>query len=134
MCREELQFKFKRKTQTWTGIWTSDLQISILALSHLRYLGSIDRIAQVGERQARDLEVRGSNPGPSSNFSLEFKILFLWWIEFDWLRRDILQEAAYAALNSYYGFDPRWCGIFDQIMESLPNRIIRDMVSCAYLL
>ena len=26
------------------------------------------------ERQARDLEVRGSNPVPGSNFSLEFKI------------------------------------------------------------
>ena len=25
------------------------------------------------ERHARDLEVRGSNPGPGSNFSLEFK-------------------------------------------------------------
>ena len=27
----------------------------------------------VVERQARDLEVRGSNPGTDSNFSLEFK-------------------------------------------------------------
>ena len=26
------------------------------------------------ERQARDLEVRGSNPGPSLNISLEFKL------------------------------------------------------------
>ena len=26
------------------------------------------------ERQARDLEVRGSNPGPGSNFSLESKM------------------------------------------------------------
>ena len=25
------------------------------------------------ERQARDLKVRGTNPGPGSNFSLEFK-------------------------------------------------------------
>ena len=25
------------------------------------------------ERQARDMEVRGSNPGPGSSFSLEFK-------------------------------------------------------------
>ena len=32
-----------------------------------------DLIAQVVERQVRGLEVRGSNPGPSSNFSLEFK-------------------------------------------------------------
>ena len=29
------------------------------------------------ERQARDLKVRGSNPGPGSNFSLEFKIVIL---------------------------------------------------------
>ena len=34
-------------------------------------------MAQVVERQARDLEVRGSNPGPGSNFSLEFKLQFL---------------------------------------------------------
>ena len=27
------------------------------------------------ERQDRNLEVRGSNPGPGSNFSLEFKLL-----------------------------------------------------------
>ena len=27
----------------------------------------------MAERQAIDLEVRGSNPGPGSNFSLEFK-------------------------------------------------------------
>ena len=27
------------------------------------------------ERQARDPEVRGSNPVPGSNFSLEFKLL-----------------------------------------------------------
>ena len=32
------------------------------------------RIAQVVEHQARDLEVRGSNPGLGSNFSLEFKL------------------------------------------------------------
>ena len=36
-------------------------------------LSSSFLIAQVAERQARDLEVRGSNPGPGSNFSLEFK-------------------------------------------------------------
>ena len=29
------------------------------------------RIAQVVERRARNPEVRGSNPGPGSNFSLE---------------------------------------------------------------
>ena len=29
---EELQFKFKRKIRTWTGIWTSDLQIGALPL------------------------------------------------------------------------------------------------------
>ena len=28
------------------------------------------------ERQAIDLEVRGSNSGPGSNFSLEFKLYF----------------------------------------------------------
>ena len=27
------------------------------------------------ERHAKDLEVRGSNPGPGSNFSFEFKFL-----------------------------------------------------------
>ena len=32
------------------------------------------RISQVVERHARDLELRGSNPGPGSNFSLEFKM------------------------------------------------------------
>ena len=30
-------------------------------------------ITQTVERQARDLEVRGSNPGPGPNFSLEIK-------------------------------------------------------------
>ena len=30
-------------------------------------------MTQVVERQARDLEAQDSNPGPSSNFSLEFK-------------------------------------------------------------
>ena len=30
-------------------------------------------MAQVVERPARDLEVRGSNSGPGSNFSLGFK-------------------------------------------------------------
>ena len=34
--------KFKRKIQTWTGIQTSDLQISSLAFYHLSYPGSID--------------------------------------------------------------------------------------------
>ena len=29
------------------------------------------------ECQARDLKVRGSNPGPGSNFSLELKIVIL---------------------------------------------------------
>ena len=28
------------------------------------------------ERQARFVEAQGSNPGPGSNFSLEFKLLF----------------------------------------------------------
>ena len=56
----ELLLNFKRKIRTWTGILTSNLQISSLALYHLS--------------QARDLEVRGSNPGPGSNFSLEFKL------------------------------------------------------------
>ena len=32
-----------------------------------------DNICRVVERQARDLEVRGSNPGPGSNFSLELE-------------------------------------------------------------
>ena len=32
------------------------------------------RIVQVVERQARGQEVRGSNPRPGSNFSLEFKL------------------------------------------------------------
>ena len=41
-------FKFKRKIWNWTGIWTSDLHISSLALYHLSY--------------------------PGSNFSLEFKL------------------------------------------------------------
>ena len=31
------------------------------------------RIVQVVERQVRDMEVRGSNPGPGLNFSLEFE-------------------------------------------------------------
>ena len=42
MCLEELQFRFKRKIRSWTEIWTSDLQISSLALYHLSYSGSID--------------------------------------------------------------------------------------------
>ena len=42
LCLEELQFKFKRKIWTWTGIWASDLQISSLAHYHLSYLVSID--------------------------------------------------------------------------------------------
>ena len=33
------------------------------------------RIALVVEHQARDLEVRGLNPGPRLNFSLEFKFI-----------------------------------------------------------
>ena len=28
------------------------------------------------QRQARDLEMRGSNPGRGSNFSIEFKLQF----------------------------------------------------------
>ena len=55
---EELPFTFKRKIWTWTGIWTSDLQIS-----HVNWT----KIAQVVERQARDLEVRGSNSSTGSN-------------------------------------------------------------------
>ena len=35
-------FKFKRKIRTWTGNWTSDLQISGLAIYHLSYPDSID--------------------------------------------------------------------------------------------
>ena len=35
-------FKFKRKIRTWTGNWTSDLQISSLALYYLSYPGSLD--------------------------------------------------------------------------------------------
>ena len=31
----------------------------------------LDRITQMVERQAGDLEVQGSNPGPGSNFSLD---------------------------------------------------------------
>ena len=34
LCLEKLQFKFKRKIRTCTGIWTSDLQVPILALHH----------------------------------------------------------------------------------------------------
>ena len=30
-------------------------------------------IVRIAERQARDMEVQGSNPGPSLNFALEFK-------------------------------------------------------------
>ena len=37
-----MQFKFKRKIRSWTGIRTSDLQISSLALQNLSYPGSID--------------------------------------------------------------------------------------------
>ena len=32
---------------------------------------NLDRDSSMVERQARDLEIRGSNPGPGSNFSLE---------------------------------------------------------------
>ena len=35
------------------------------------------------ERQARDQEVRGSNPGPGSNFSLEFQYIYSILIEKD---------------------------------------------------
>ena len=35
----------KRKILTWTGIRASDLQISSLAVYHLRYIGSIDGTA-----------------------------------------------------------------------------------------
>ena len=35
-------FRFKRKIRTCTGILTSDLQISSVALCHLSYPGSID--------------------------------------------------------------------------------------------
>ena len=38
------EFKFKRKVRTWTGIWTSDHQISRLALYPLSYPDSIDGI------------------------------------------------------------------------------------------
>ena len=45
-------------------------------LYHLSYPGSIDGtgLNLPLESQARDLEVRGSNPGTGSNFSLEFKL------------------------------------------------------------
>ena len=33
------------------------------------------------ERQARDLEVRDSNPGPGSNFSLELKKISLYFFK-----------------------------------------------------
>ena len=33
----------------------------------------LNQAAQVVEYQAKDLEVRGSNPGPGLNFCLEFK-------------------------------------------------------------
>ena len=39
---KKCQFIFKRKIRTWTGIWTSDLQISSLALYYLIYPGSIE--------------------------------------------------------------------------------------------
>ena len=39
---------------------------------------NLTRIDQVVERQTRDLEVRGSNPGPGSNVSLEFKKHFIY--------------------------------------------------------
>ena len=80
----------KRKIRIWTGIRTSDLRISSPALYHLCYPGSHTsscpnlpletdatlagmrtRIPQVIERRARNPEVRGSNPGSGSNFSLE---------------------------------------------------------------
>ena len=35
------RFKFKRKIRTWTGIRISDFYISVLALYHLSYPGSI---------------------------------------------------------------------------------------------
>ena len=34
-------------------------------------------LAQVIECQATDLEIRGSNPGTGSKFSLEFKLIFI---------------------------------------------------------
>ena len=36
---------FKRKIRTWTGIQTSDLQISNLELYYLGYPGSIDGVS-----------------------------------------------------------------------------------------
>ena len=48
-------------------------QLIICALENLHYKISKEkiRIAQVVERRARNPEVRGSNPGSGSNFSLE---------------------------------------------------------------
>ena len=56
-------------------------------LTHLSYPGSIDVTGlnlpfESNAVKARDLEVRGSNPSPGSNFSLEFKnqqyLIFGW--------------------------------------------------------
>ena len=47
------------------------------------------------ECQARDLEVRGSNPGPGSNFSLEFKISFISHLEFKIYKTIIMSVVLY---------------------------------------
>ena len=48
--------------------------IALLSRRKFRPVPSIGtRIAQVVERQARDLEVRGSNPGTGSNFFFAIK-------------------------------------------------------------
>ena len=80
-----------RKIRNWTRIWTSDLQISSLPFYHLSYPGSIDGTCLNLSLESNamqgvvicdtviiwpaGLEVQGLNPGPGSNFSLEFVIL-----------------------------------------------------------
>ena len=48
------------------------LESNAIQVFDLRH--QLNLIAQVVERQASDLEVRGSNPGEGSNFSLEFML------------------------------------------------------------
>ena len=55
-------------------IWAILVQLMVQVCALYAMYVNWTRLAQVVKRQARDLEVRGSNPGPGSKFSLEFKL------------------------------------------------------------
>ena len=90
LCLEVLQFRLKRQIRTWSGIWTSDLQIYSLALYYLSYPGSIDgtgHCLQEGDldmyRQLKQDSPCGRAPGKRSggpSFKSRSRFEFFSWI------------------------------------------------------